>query len=341
MSYSKYQYVITIAETKSISKAAKELYMSQPALTKCINKLEEELGIKLFNRSVIPITLTYAGERFTEEARRILEIQNRLDKEMEDISNMKKGRLAIGVSSSRGEYWLPFILPVFRKKYPGIELKVIEGNYAYLEEQLEKELIDIAFTASPVMSDTVDFTVLTEERILLVASEKHPLMKGVDLSRNSLDNLIYIEPARLNNEKFVTLQPGQGITRLFHNLFELHNIKPNIVLETQNIDTVFKLACANFGLAFVPETCVSTNFPDWLPAICTIDKIPFARKTMAMYKKGDYLSSIARAFIEVTIQVLHGDCPEFRRPTQEDFEKARREMLTNNPMKMWFNKVIT
>jgi DNA-binding transcriptional LysR family regulator len=341
MSYSKYQYVITIAETKSISKAAKELYMSQPALTKCINKLEEELGIKLFNRNVIPITLTYAGERFTEEARRILEIQNRLDKEMEDMSNMKKGRLAIGVSASRGEFWLPFILPVFRKKYPGIDLKIIEGNYSYLEEQLEKELIDLTLTASPVMSENVDFTVLTEERILLVASEKHPLVKGLDLSENSLDHLVYIEPARLNNEKFITLLPGQGITRLFHSLFELHNIKPNIVLETQNIDTVFKLACANFGLAFVPETCVSSNFPNWLPAICTIDQIPFTRKTMAMYKKGEYLSSIARAFIEVAKEVLYGDCPQFRRPTQEDFEMARREMLTNNPMKIWFNKVIT
>ena len=96
MIYSKYHYVAKVASLRSISKAAQELYISQPALTRVISNLEKELGVTLFNRSVIPLQLTYAGERYLEEAKRVLSIDESLRKELQEISEVKRGNLSIG-----------------------------------------------------------------------------------------------------------------------------------------------------------------------------------------------------------------------------------------------------
>jgi len=338
MDYSKYQYVITVAEMQSISRAARELYISQPALTKYINKLEEDLGVKLFYRNVIPITLTYAGELFVSEAKKILDIKNRLDKELEEICEMKKGRLSIGVSASRGECWLPVMLPVYKKRYPGIELKIIEGSYTYLEDHIIKGMIDVILTTLPFYSDEIGYQILTEEKIVLVAPTDHPLVSNVDLSQNSLDNLIYIEPQKLNGQNFLNLTQGQGISRLVSNIFDKYGIKPKTILETQSLDTAFKLAARGMGLAFVSDICVEDYFPDYLPALCTIDAEPLTRNSIAGYKKGELLSPAAKAFIDVAKEVL-ATCPEFQRISHEDFIGARKNEEKNNKFKSWFDKM--
>lgn len=338
MSYSKYEYVIAVAEMQSISKAARELYISQSALTKCLNKLEEDLGIKLFHRNVIPITLTYAGERFVSETKKILEIKNRLDKELEEICDMKKGRLSIGVSASRGEYWLPDILPVYKKRYPGIELRIIEGSYAYLEDHITKGMIDVMLTTLPSFSDEIDYQVLTEEKIVLVAPADHPLVANINLSQNSLDNLIYIEPRKLNGQSFLNLTQGLGISRLVSHLVDIYGIKLKTILETQSIDTAFKLAARGLGLAFVSDVCIEDYFPDYLPAFCTIEENPLTRKSIAGYKKGGLLSPAAKAFIDIAKEVLETS-PEFQKISHEDFVTARKNEEKSNKFKNWFDKM--
>ena len=93
MNSKKLKYIITIAELKSISKAANELFISQPSLSSILSNLEKELGVTLFNRSTSPLSLTYAGEKYIKIAKEILSLESNLKKELFDISNMKKGKL--------------------------------------------------------------------------------------------------------------------------------------------------------------------------------------------------------------------------------------------------------
>lgn len=339
MNYPKYEYVIAIAKTQSISKAAAELYISQPALTKFITKLESELGVKLFNRGTIPITLTFAGEKFVEKAQKIIEIQHNLDKEMEEISKMQKGRLTIGVSASRGEGWLPFILPIFSRKYPNIELRIVEGSFSHLEKLMEQGAIDIVLIATPLDSDKLDYTVLTEERVYLIASSGHPFLRGVDLTKNSLDNPLFIDPRRLDGQDMICLFPGMGMRRILDDLCEIHDIQPNIVLETQSADTAYKLALAGVGLTFAPETCVTAYFPSYVPVICTIDKTPLSRKSVACYRKGSYLSLATKTFIDELRALLHSQCPKFVPPSQEQFEIIRSDLSRYSPITAWFESI--
>ena len=119
-----YQYVISIAENASISKAAKELFITQPALTKYLNKLEADLGVRLFDRSISPLQITYAGELYVQEGRKIIEMHKRLNQQISEMSNMQRGRLTIGINSERGSWCLPVLVPEFRRLYPGSELKI-------------------------------------------------------------------------------------------------------------------------------------------------------------------------------------------------------------------------
>ena len=335
----KYDYIVRVAEAKSISQAAKELYISQPALTKYINNLEDELGVKLFNRKTIPLSLTYAGERFVKEAKRILEIQNALKTEMEDFSHMKKGRLTIGATASRAEYWLPLMIPVFRKKHPGIEIKLIEGSYDELEDMIENEKIDIGLITSLKPKGHMENIVLTEEKIVLAVSEKNHLLDGIDISENCMENLVYISPEKIDGADMISLLPGFGMTRYQREVMRKYDIKPNVVLETSSLEIAYYLACADFGIAFVPETCVAENFRVGIPVLCTIEKEVSSRTSVVIYKKGRQLSQAAKAFVDVARLVLYGDCPAFKHPTKEEFILARKKHNIEGTISDWLDKL--
>ncbi|MGI6764291.1 MAG: LysR family transcriptional regulator [Anaerovoracaceae bacterium] len=305
MNYSKYQYIIKVAEHQSITKAAKELYISQPALTKYINNLEEELGIKLFDRNVIPIRLTYAGERYIAGIKKILDIKNRLDKEIEEISEMKKGRLTVGISSNRGALLLPYILPAFKKECPGIDVKIVEGTFAYFEEMMLKGEIDISFTALPTFSSEVDYEIISENKIVLAVAKGHPILKGMDTSGNDLDHLLYIDPEKLNGQDFITLLPGQGLHRNTWQIFEKYNIKPGKIIETSSTNILYCLAAAGIGLAFVTDLCIKYTLPSMMPVFCTVEEPAPIRKNIITYKKDGYISISARKFIDISKEIVN------------------------------------
>ena len=139
----KFSYVLAIAEYQNMTKAAEALYSSQPALTKSLNLLEAELGVKLFDRNISPIRLTYAGEVFLQKAQKIMEMHDHMMKEMSSIATLHKSRLILGVPGERGTMWLPLILPTFFKQFPDVDLQIIEGNSAVNESALTGESIPV------------------------------------------------------------------------------------------------------------------------------------------------------------------------------------------------------
>ncbi len=127
MELREFSYVSMLAQCGSFTKAASKLFITQPALSNYINKVEEELGVKLFDRSSNPLVLTYAGEQYLKRARGILNQMEDMRREMRDITHHKTGRLRIGFPSERIIYMLPLILAPFKTRYPGIDVQVISG----------------------------------------------------------------------------------------------------------------------------------------------------------------------------------------------------------------------
>lgn len=285
MNKEKLEYLLAVAEAGNITKAAKRLYISQPALTAYINKLEKKYGVKLLNRNAQPIRLTYAGERFIEMTRRILNLQSQLEMEMEEIAQMRRGRLVLGIGNTRGDFWLPHILPEFLRNYPGIEVKIVEGKNDFFEDALKNNSIDLCILSLPIISAEIDYELISEEMILLVVPQDHPILQGKDLEDNSVYNPLLIDPNVLNGQKFICPSYGHGLYNCTNYFFEKYAIKPGEIIEINNSDTAFHLASEGFGLVFTPESSMTPPLPEKIPVFCVLEHPPYKNKIVGAFNK--------------------------------------------------------
>ena len=166
------QYVIAAAEAGSFSKAALVVHVSQPALSQMIQRLEDELGVKLFIRKSNKVILTEEGAIFCEEGREILNRSQHLISRMREFKELTQGKLSIAIAPFyQKNFLLPF-LAEFRKKYPGIMVQVVDAFSNYSEELLMNGEVDLALVMLPFHSGTIRYEPLYREQIYL-AVPKH------------------------------------------------------------------------------------------------------------------------------------------------------------------------
>lgn len=300
MIYDKYPYIQKVAELQNISKAAKELYISQPALTRIITNLETELGVCLFNRSVLPIKLTYAGERYLAEAKRVHEIDMALKQEMQEIAVMKRGTLLVGADYCASSLWLPHILPAFSEQYPGITTKICQQTSPMFEEDLLKNKIDLAFTTRSIVSGDLSYEPLSSARILLYIPNRHPLLQDCDISGNSLNHPVHISADALQNQDFVLLHPSFGLGKTVDNILNMFDIRPRQIMYTTNIVACYRLAASGLGITFATPYATRYTFPGSVPVIGQLVGEDVAEHNIIAYNKYHNLSTPEKAFIQLS-----------------------------------------
>jgi DNA-binding transcriptional LysR family regulator len=299
MDFKKLKYVLTVAEVQSISKAAAILYISQPSLSHIISNLETELGVQIFNRTTTPISLTYAGEKFVQTAKEILNMNNKLTKEFSDISGLKKGRISIGIPSLRGSFILPYVLPLFHEKYPGIELVLVEGNSQELEHSLLNGKVNIVFTIIPFLNNQIIHEVIGKEQIK-VACKKGYLSKAYILE--GTENVV--DFAKLKDLDFILTKKGHRIRDYVDKLFDINGLKPNIILETSNSGTAYRLATAGMGVCFAAEMTINSTKAVGEYELYKIDSVSNGWEIGALYRKDAYLTSAEKDLIDMMRDVL-------------------------------------
>jgi DNA-binding transcriptional LysR family regulator len=296
MDFRQLQYMMMVAEEKSFSKAASKLYIAQPSLSQYIQKLEQQLGVQLFDRSTNPLRLTYAGELYVETAKKILDLKDQLAQQMEDIADLKKGRLIIGVSSFRTTYIMPKILPLFHESFPGIEVVLLEGTSSELEDAAIKGTTDISITTLPISEDLYSYEIVLSEEILLAISANHPRFSQYAHSKINLNEL--------REEPFILLKQNQKLHQIALNLCKQSGFKPRIVLESESIEAAHALAAAGMGITFVPDTLAKFSRHTAPPLYFSIEELTPVRQLVVAYRKGRYLSKAAIEFINLTKEVL-------------------------------------
>ena len=259
MDFKKLNYILKIAETGNITKAAEELYMTQPALSHFISKTEREEGIQLFDRTSVPIRLTYAGERYVETIRKILELNEMLEAEISEINENVIGRLTIGIPPARAADLLPDILPQFMEKYPKVQISTVEHNSRQLRDDVRKQLVD--FAVLPLLEGYEEFKHidLFEEELFLVCRENGLSADGWHLNDKG-EKVADIH--KLKGHRFILLKHGHGIRDKIDFLFQLSGVRPEIVMETTNNETAYSLAAAGLGMAIVPHYNIRRLIPE-------------------------------------------------------------------------------
>ncbi|MCM3627521.1 LysR family transcriptional regulator [Paenibacillus glycanilyticus] len=281
------QYVIQIAIEKNFSRAAEKLHIAQPSLSQQLSKLEQELGVLLFRRTTNSVELTQAGQVFVDKSQSILDAIEQLKQEMDDMAQMKRGRLVVGTLPITGSHILPLVLPVFGELYPQIEVILVEDTTVKLEQLTANGGTDISLLTLPLVDQTLEWEPLMEEEICLAVPPSHRLAGRVD----------EISIEELRDEPFVGLKKGQGFRQILVNLCQQAGFTPNIVFESSNIETVQSLIAGGMGVTFVPKMLTRAAGGDFVPVYLSLKDRP-SRTLIIASRKGRYLSKAAVAFIE-------------------------------------------
>lgn len=172
-----FEYLVEIARQESLSKAAARLYLSQPTLTKFLKKIEAEYGTPLFDRVGKKMVLTEAGRCCVQKSEQILALNRELDDRIRLLRQHDKGIIRIGISHSRSEFFLHYIIPAFVQRYPDLNFILTQNTRTSLHELLENEELDAIFVSNYSQRPYLDYVSIAREEMVLVVPEEHPLLR--------------------------------------------------------------------------------------------------------------------------------------------------------------------
>ncbi|GGF89204.1 LysR family transcriptional regulator [Paenibacillus abyssi] len=281
-------YVVHIAAEKNFSRAAEKLHIAQPSLSQQLSKLEKEIGVLLFRRTTNSVELTHAGAAFVDKAQSILDAVEQLKQEMDDLAHMRKGRLVVGSLPITGSHVLPLVLPVFQRKFPEIEIVLVEDSSSRLEQLTASGQTDLSLLSLPLQEPSLAWVPLIEEEICLAVPPQHRLANETAPVR--IDDL--------HNEPFIILKKGQGFRQISLDLCEQAGFAPRIVFESGNIETVQSLVAAGMGIAFVPMMISRAKWSTLVPVYLRLAEPQPSRTLVIASRKGRYLSKASEAFIQ-------------------------------------------
>ncbi|MBW7573196.1 LysR family transcriptional regulator [Caproiciproducens faecalis] len=293
------KYILTIAREGNLTSAAQKLYISQPSLSSMLAHVEEELDVKLFDRTVSPLKLTYAGEQYINAAEQILSIINDLNHNLERISNSLAGRLNIGCSSYFSSTLIPYIIPVFKNRYSDVQINLTEGERMDLEKKLMSGNLDLIFTTyGNSENKNIEYIPLYKEEFVLISPLSY-VPDSYSESDQSTDSLVDLKT--LENESFVLMKPEHQLRFTIDRIFQDSGFIPKVILETDSWKTCLSLAAEGMAFTILP------NSEYGMP----VDRLKFFRINQTYYRsmflcnrKGAFRTKIMDEFINFTISLL-------------------------------------
>ncbi|TYO97798.1 selenium metabolism-associated LysR family transcriptional regulator [Desulfallas thermosapovorans] len=242
MNFKQLEAFVRVAELQSFTRAARQMFMSQPAVSFQIKALEEDLSITLFQRSERKVTLTEAGRLLYPEAKQMLGHYDKIRAGLDALRGLKSGHLLIGASTIPGEYLLPGIIGSFRSKYPGVRVSLRIAGSGDVVRMVQERDIDLGVVGAAGQQDNVHFEKwLDDELVLIVPPHHHWSGKSVDISRLAGENLILREEGSGTRKSIFDILAKQGLC--------LDKLKTEIELGSTR--SVISAVQAGMGIAFV------------------------------------------------------------------------------------------
>lgn len=310
------EYVYEVYKERSFSAAAKNLYVSQPALSTAIKKVEEALGITIFDRTISPIAVTEEGRVYIEAVEKILMIEKEMKERLADMSELRSGHLVVSGENFVSSFVLPPVMKRFFAKYEGIVVEVVESNMPDLRKQLLTESIDLLiahdfdpnlYTSLPIFEETILLAVpkgfAVNASLERAAMTRDDVLSGRHLSADAPEA---VDLSAFSDMEFLLMKQGNDMYRRANRLFELSGMTPGKTLYLDQLITAYNLALGGMGIAFVTDTLISAAPGEG----CVYYRIsaPQTTRTMSIgYKKGRYMSHACQAFMDTAIEVFEGD----------------------------------
>lgn len=281
---------VTVVEQGGFSKAANALYIGQPALSKTIQKLEQELNVILFDRTKKQIALTDEGNVLYSKSKEILAQVNSIADSLHEVSINISGELRVGIPQIIGSVFFPEVAYNFQKKYPNVLLNTTENGSVIVESLVDQGELDIGFVVLPTLN-SLDVEMIFQEEFVLCVSNKHPLA--------SLD---HIDLHQLKDEKFILFDRSFSLYNLIRNHCINSGFSPDVAYQSTQWDLVLELVSAQLGITILPKTL--TNKLNGVDIkVLSIDNPDMMWKIGIITKRDSYKSHALMKFIDVVRDV--------------------------------------
>jgi len=248
MNLQQLEYIVAVDNHRHFAKASAKCFVTQPTLSMMIQKLEEELNVKIFDRSKQPVVPTEAGTVVVAQAKIILQEAKRMKEVIQELKGELKGELKIGIIPTVAPYLLPLFLNKFLKKYPLLKIKITELNTEQIIEKLKHHNLDAGILATPLNNVAIKELPLYYEQFVVYASKEEKMMKKKLLL-----------PSDIDTNKLWLLEEGHCLRAQVLNLCELRKKEletSNLEYEAGSIDTLKKMVDMNKGITILPELAI-------------------------------------------------------------------------------------
>ncbi len=279
---------LSVARCRSYSRAAEELFVSQPTVSLLVKKLEEELGTDLFDRLGKQIHLTEAGEILFTYARKIFTLVEEAQSALAELSNLHKGRLTLGASTTPGIYLLPGVLGSFKKAFPQASITLEISNTqkvvaAVLNNQLDLGVVGEEFAVQPELH----IQHLLKDELVLITAPAHPLAKTKKA-----------RPGNLAKEVFIIREQGSSTRRIMELALRQANLTPQSLMEFNSAEAVKQAVAANLGISFVSKHAITAELKAGFLCAVEIPGFRLERDINLIYHKDKRLSKLSLKFVD-------------------------------------------
>ncbi|MBR3816306.1 MAG: LysR family transcriptional regulator [Clostridia bacterium] len=293
----RFEYALALAEVKNFSQAADKLGISQSSLSQYIRKLENELGVLLFERTSPSVKLTQSGEIYVKGARKILDEYSGIIDNIADADNGLYGTVCVGISPSRAPFLLPDIVNEFRTVFPDVTLKFIESKSKDIIRNLNDGTIDFAYTVSCDAGIDGELTVtpIADEEIMLVCSKQSKLNEKVKNGK--------IDFTEVKDFPFIVLEDDQLLTNDFFEICRECTVTPKVSISVSEISTAIAFAARDLGIMLLPSSYRYYGDLKNQLNFLSVKQGASQRKISIIYRKDKYLNRPTLALIDILSRV--------------------------------------
>ncbi len=280
------RYFLSVVEEGSVSAAAAAHFVTQPAVSAQLRRMEDELGEPLFERRGRRLVLTEAGRLLVGHAQGVIRRMDELEQSLQGLRSLESGRLRMGTIDAVSVYVLPDVYRAFHRKYPGVRIEVVVDDTTHLVAALVEGDIELAITTLPVGRDGVEAQSFYLEQMIPVAHPSHPLSgrKRVSL-------------AELSEHGVISYPEGSTTRRLIEAVFAEQGIPYRATMELTSPEAMKRLAQAELGVSILPHPVVSAEVGRRSLKALPLGRVRFEREIGMVYRRRESLSPPARAFL--------------------------------------------
>jgi len=275
-----------IARLGSFTRAADELFLTQPTASMQIKKLVDTIGLPLFEQIGKRIYLTDAGKALQTTCHEIFESLNRFEMLVSDMKGIRQGKLRLSVVTTT-KYFAPRLLGPFCKQYPGVEVSLKVSNREHLLERISENLDDLYILGQPPDGLDVISEPFLDNPLVVLASHSHPLAG----QRN-------IPLARLAEEPFIMREPGSGTRMALERLMNEHNVKLNIRMEIGSNEAIKQAIVGDLGISVLSQHTLALYSATGKLATLDVEHFPIKRQWHVVHLAGKQLSIVAQTFLD-------------------------------------------